>query len=477
MTNNGNNSTSGYDVQVVGDFLPQLNCGICMMIIKNAMNGCNKHVFCEACIKKHVQSGIQIDGNVMCPGGCGKVINPTKLEPNEFVDRLVNCLTTKCDNHGCYWQGDLLDLVQVHQTNCEFLLQSCVNNGCHEKYLEKDNLQHGEACRFKLVGCTYCHTDIMRMNMEAHVVDCLNEQVKCLYYDIGCKNELCRRDINSHGETHQARHMELIYQDSLITKNQVTSLKQENIAIKQENETLKNKLIELDTKSTQLALEVKTKDLKKCMQESSNLIGKKRKLEINAANEVKIVCVKSNEDVNNIIRLKHRLSVSSLREKILLINDDKVMMIICNSNMFIYADLLSKCYKENDFQYVLDNFGLNDHKYLTMQLLSKVTYHMYDYTFKGRQLYVFVFPLDLQNMKDFEISITGIFRMKISNNEILVEMIHQAIDTCYVLRIDKFRKRLKPGQQYNLKQQFSGLEPHSSEFAPGYAYIRLNVLQ
>jgi len=102
---------------------------------------------------------------------------------------------------------------------------------------------------------------------------------------------------------------------------------------------------------------------------------------------------------------------------------------------------------------------------------------MYDYTFKGRQLYVFVFPLDLQNMKDFEISITGIFRMKISNDEILVEMIHQAIDTCYVLRIDKFRKRLKPGQQYNLKQQFSGLEPHSSEFAPGYAYIRLNVLQ
>jgi len=82
--------------------------------------------------------------------------------------------------------------------------------------------------------------------------------VKCIYYDIGCENELCWRDICSHEETNQAKHMRLIYQDSLISKNEVTSLKEEIVVMKQENakikiestemkqenETLKNKIIQ-----------------------------------------------------------------------------------------------------------------------------------------------------------------------------------------------------------------------------------------
>jgi len=60
-----------------------------------------------------------------------------------------------------------------------------------------------------------------------------------MYYDIGCKNELCRRDICSHEETHQAKHMRLMYQDSLISKNEVISLKKEIVVIKQENAKIK----------------------------------------------------------------------------------------------------------------------------------------------------------------------------------------------------------------------------------------------
>jgi len=55
-----------------------LNCGICLLIIKNATHGCSKHVFCKGCILKHVESGIRTDGKLMCPGGCGKCIDSSK---------------------------------------------------------------------------------------------------------------------------------------------------------------------------------------------------------------------------------------------------------------------------------------------------------------------------------------------------------------------------------------------------------------
>jgi len=210
MASNAHISSIGYEVQVVGDFLPHLNCGICLLIMKNATHGCSKHVFCEGCILKHIESGIRTDGKIMCPGGCGICIDSSKLEANEFVDRMVNTLSTKCSNHLCNWQGDLLDLVQVHQLNCEFILQSCVNHGCNEKYLKKDMLQHNEVCLYKLIECTYCHTHIIRINKGNHDVECANKMVKCEYYDIGCKKEFCRRDVFLHEDTHQVQHMRLI---------------------------------------------------------------------------------------------------------------------------------------------------------------------------------------------------------------------------------------------------------------------------
>jgi len=243
MASNTNIYTTGYDVQVVGDFLPHLNCGICTLILRDAMHGCINHVFCKACITKHIECGIKTNGKVMCPGGCNMVINTAKLEPSKVVDRMVNTLTTRCSNVDCIWKGDLLDLVQVHQINCDFLLQPCVNNGCDQKYLKKDTLQHNEECLFQLLQCRYCQTDIPRMDMEDHNVECLNEQVKCIYYDIGCIKELRRKDIHLHEQTNHAEHTRLLYQNLTNSNNQIKDLKQENIAMKQENNGMKQEIL------------------------------------------------------------------------------------------------------------------------------------------------------------------------------------------------------------------------------------------
>jgi len=150
----------------------------------------------------------------MCPGGCRKVVNLTK----------------------------------DHQLSCAHILQSCVNNGCNVKYLKKDLSHHNEVCSYKLIGCTYCHTDIIRINKEKHEVGCLNEKVKCIYYEIGCKNELYHRDLPLHEQTHQTEHTRLIYisltnckNELLISNDEIKVLKRENVAFKQENAALKQK--------------------------------------------------------------------------------------------------------------------------------------------------------------------------------------------------------------------------------------------
>jgi len=62
MASNNNidiSPTGGYDVIVIGEHPPQLHCGICTLLINNAMQGCINHAFCKSCIEKHIECGIK----------------------------------------------------------------------------------------------------------------------------------------------------------------------------------------------------------------------------------------------------------------------------------------------------------------------------------------------------------------------------------------------------------------------------------
>jgi len=116
---------SGYDVNVIGNFSPDLTCSICMYLIKDAVNGCDAHVFCKLCIDKYVKFGIRrpavniscvigsLEDEVLCPGGCRLPITTTELKPNNVIDRMINKLPVKCPHDNCTWLGELLDFVQI----------------------------------------------------------------------------------------------------------------------------------------------------------------------------------------------------------------------------------------------------------------------------------------------------------------------------------------------------------------------------
>jgi len=307
--------------------------------------------------------------------------------------------------------------------------------------------------------------------------------VKCKYSDIGCKRKLHRRDTE---ETHQG-----MKQASCTMKEEISVLKKENSSLKkasakfkQEKETLTNKLLELETKSNaevfHLKLKVKnlTKDLKEFKQENlKKLIEKTRNSDIIVSNEVvqannEAVCMKLNDGVNNIVNLKRRLSQTpSLYEKVSLVNNDNVMMIRGIKIMGFRE--FSKCYKRNDFNKIFDKFGLNDHKNIMMELLNKVSYHLYDNKLPGDQCYSFVFPLDLKNIKDIELLLPDMFKMIILKDEIMVETLDQRIRYIYLF-IGKYRAQLQSGEKFHFEQVFHRQLSNGWSFTCGYACLFLS---
>jgi len=485
-------STAGYDVHVIGEYPPQLHCGICTLIMQNAMHGCSNHMFCKACITKHIEIGIKIGGIVVCPGGCAKVINPTKLEPSLFVDRMINTLSTKCSNADCTWQGDLLDLVQVHETNCDYVLKSCGNEGCNEKVLSKDIIQHDNDCLFKTIQCSYCENDILRKNQEQHGIECLNEKIICVYHDIGCTTEFCRRDIQSHNETHQATHMRLMYQNlidskkqifllnqqNVISNNEITLLKQDNVTwnnrikiLEQQNDTLKKNLENLETKSKEEVFQWKqeiksiTIELKEIKIKNSSLISKRKNCDINKA---------PSQQVNDIDHLKEKLNADCyLREHVSLIDNDKTMMMKkIDKVLHLQVDELSDCYKSKKFDLLINKFGLNNNISLMVGLLDKIPHHIYEYFYSNKvRCYTLVFPLDLKIIDDMIILVPDKFKMIILNNEISVENLTKQNYVIGFL-VGKYKKTMQTFEKFNI-EKLSGYKTCDTSFAAGFALLDL----
>jgi len=369
------------------------------------------------------------------------------------------------------WQGDLLDLVQVHQINCDYILQSCINNGCNEKYLRKDVLHHYEVCLYKLIQCSYCENYVLRMNKENHEVECLMEEVNCIYHEIGCDKKFCRKDIQSHDQSHQANHMKLIYKNLmnckqeniaikhklLTTNNKVTLLSQENITMKQECCSLRKEVVKLKKKSnnevSQLKQEIKTMTTEFKEFEKNN-INLKEKVNV-ASSEIVDEKQMPVKEVNNIDQLKATLKASPLSEKVSLLNNDKVLKVNSSGKIVNYLNFnqyLSECYKNNQFDYIINYYDLGDHRSLMKKLFKHLPYHLYELqTNLFRTYIILVFPLDLNNIKNFEVMIPNYFKVKVVKYEISVELTY-APGTSIHLYMGKYYKQLQHQQKFNIQQ-------------------------
>jgi len=445
---------AGYDVQVIDNYPQQLHCGICTLIIHNATHGCSKHVFCKACIANYIEKGIKNNGNVMCPGGCRLVINQKKLEPSEFVDRMIYTLSCKCSNDACDWKGDLLDLVQDHQRSCNYNLQSCDNEGCDVEYYKINVVQHDEVCRYKMIQCIHCETNMLRMNKEQHDIVCLNEQVNCAYHDIGCLQKVYRRDLVLHEEKNQVYHIKLVYQNLNNCKNELSASKNEVVDLKQENILLKEEVKKITT------------EFKEFKKKSSISVGETKNYCSEIADEEMI---SESDAKSDIVCLKEKLtSARFLREKVSLINDDNVLLVKRDSSL----NELSECYEKNNFDYLINQYQLGHHRNLMTELFGKTPYHWFEYN-KDRD-YKFIFPLDLNNLHDFEITIADKFKVNILKNEIMVKNMSDTsqCNTCF-LYVGKYAKKIYHQKAWNFERLVESTIC-SMPFVAGYACLEFS---
>jgi len=436
----------GYDVEVMGGYPPNLNCSICTLIIKQAMYGCQKHTFCSSCIERHVEFGVRTEGHVTCPGGCREVIDATKLQPNYFADMMINTLKSKCSNKPCTWQGDLLDLVQVHQIKCEYIKVACHNDGCNEMFLKKDVKLHDKDCLYQLIQCQYCHNDIAKVD-QFHEDSCLVEEITCEYNDIGCSVKFCRKDVDAHEMKYQVQHTRLIYSNC---KKELAKSNDEVLMLRELNVALMNEFKELKASSHDEITSLKDQvmqmnaDLLQVKKEKINMRkDMKRKFDGNLeSHDLKL---KVNKSSTHLSVLKTDLSrITTLVNRITLINGDTV---VHAQYCFDFRGLgqLFDCYKQQRFEYIISKLKLNQHQVLLSEIFHEVPNHFYD----GGDEILFFFQADVVNMKDFDVTIPDHFNMTIINN--VIEVVTTSSDNSIHFYIGKYWIVLKNGIKFDLK--------------------------
>ena len=197
-------------------------------------------------------------------------------------DRHIKSLKTKCDNtsNGCEWIGELRSL-DKHLLSCDFTLLPCPNQ-CKKdeeilKLLRKDIEKHKKKeCPRRQYECSHCNETgeyqerttthleecpnieipcpndgcsklVKRCDMSEHCEECSFELLPCKYSDIGCEQEICRKDLEDHERDSQL-HLQLAIDTVHELKGMVEDIEQENETklvllqskvenIEQENET------------------------------------------------------------------------------------------------------------------------------------------------------------------------------------------------------------------------------------------------
>jgi len=404
-----NMADRGHEVEVIENYQSALNCVICSLIINKATHGCERHVFCEGCIKEYLTKSFEKECPI-CPGGCRKQIDPAKLSPNFTIDMLINKLKSKCSFKDCSWTGDLLDLVKDHRSQCNYATVKCLRNGCEESFLQEDTEKHDNICLYKYLQCSYCENDVLRMNKEDHETSCSMEKVKCIYHEVGCNNVMCRRDVDKHEHDYQSLHMKLSFQNNVRNEKRqeklaivVENSAEENRQLKQQINELKHEVSDVIEKSSNEMNQLKHKNnelreevskLKKEVTQTSSrfLFFKERRKRVN---------------LDKIADIEQRLKTGGFLPNYAEIDDTKLILKIkMLAGHFVQIEKLlllvkARNYDENLGE-CLTNAGNFNAYFLTP--LKVIPYHWFDFTGSGladNTQHVIRFPIKNNQIEDF----------------------------------------------------------------------------
>ena len=136
---------------------PSLHCCICTNVIKDPVMCHNEHIFCRACITRHLIY------SQTCPTCMQPLTVQTLRQAPRTVTNLLSELILRCEffDRGCGKFIKLGDL-ERHVADCGFAPAVCSNEGCQLEVNKQDLLHHETAvCELRRVQCHSCN-DIRR---------------------------------------------------------------------------------------------------------------------------------------------------------------------------------------------------------------------------------------------------------------------------------------------------------------------------
>ena len=293
----------GYDYSFVNAPRDDLICKICHHPSREPhLSGCCGHTFCKTCLDD-VKRANSVDEEVKnsCPMCRAKNF---VIFPNKQNERAVKNLHIFCTNKdkGCDWQGELNSIV-AHLTNsdgCPFEEASC-SNECGLSLQRQHLRKHVDTeCPRSRVTCQYCniigerqfidgqhHKDecrkfplpcpnkceiktVPREIMDVHRTECPLEMIQCDYYEMGCKDNMARKDEVKHYKEEMANHLSLVKSEYLQTKSKLADTEKTVT-------TTKNKLAETENqlsllKSEYLQTKSKLADTEKTVTTTKNML-------------------------------------------------------------------------------------------------------------------------------------------------------------------------------------------------------------
>ena len=197
---------------------PSLHCCICTNVIKDPVMCHNEHIFCRACITRHLVN------SHTCPT-CMQALTVKRLkQAPRGVRNMLAELQIRCEffDRGCGKFVQLGDL-ETHVAECGFAPAVCSNEGCQLEVNKQDLLHHETAvCELRRVKCHSCNdikremdtlkVDLAVMNdkldrNEKKIEETLRSKVENVKVEVIAKVELVQQQLNKQKESNR-RHKE-----------------------------------------------------------------------------------------------------------------------------------------------------------------------------------------------------------------------------------------------------------------------------
>ena len=229
----------------------ELECPICQDLSEEPQQTtpCG-HMFCKKCLMAHarednsqeitlVKKGTMYEYPVTCP------ICRTSCSgwfEDENANRRVKNIEIFCPNRPCEWKGSLCRL-DDHKAGrgckgCQYEPVSCTL-GCGVKVIRNDLEDHKQnTCVLRPENCEYCQwvgtceimnkhylecqkypipcpnncdqEDIPVQEVEGHLQECPEQEMKCTHSDLGCREVFKRRTSEDHYENFKDVHNHLL---------------------------------------------------------------------------------------------------------------------------------------------------------------------------------------------------------------------------------------------------------------------------